>query len=105
VNYENDYVPEFVPLSRIMHKRLSFQHERELRAVVSLKPFESLSSALSEISRDGVNVQVDLKKLIEKVYVSPDSEQCFLSRVKSVMSKNYPSKEVVLSSLAENPKF
>jgi hypothetical protein len=72
-----------------MHKRASFQHERELRAVAwtlasdETGGKETRAALLSD--KMGLYVPVELKALIEGVYVSPTSPPWFLEVVNSLL--------------------
>ena len=54
---------------------------------------------------DGLYVEVNLNKLVEKVYISPTADKWFEDLVKSVASKYMLDKSVVRSSLADDPIF
>ncbi len=77
-------------------KRISFQHENELRALIHK---EKLKENLS-----GINVNVQLNKLMDSVYVFPDSSNWFLNLVKDVLDKyGLGDMKVKRSSLGEKP--
>jgi hypothetical protein len=71
IDYDTDYIDVTFAFNYIMHKRKSFEHERELRAVIwppsVKKPFDSMDG-------QGLIVPIDPNKLIENIFVSPDSE-------------------------------
>ncbi len=77
-------------------KRIGFQHENELRALIHKKePFDHLP---------GINVRVQLSTLLHAVYVFPDSSNWFLSLVKDVLEKyGFRDMNVKRSSLGEKP--
>ncbi|EOR05998.1 hypothetical protein [Acinetobacter tandoii] len=104
------------PIAPLFTKRLSFEHEREIRLsfirVNHLFPschpsnkskFENLSKVeLEEISKVGIHVNVDLKRLIEKVYVAPDAPYWFYEMTKAFLKKmGLEHIECVKSSLYE----
>lgn len=103
INYDEEYFAEghgddiFTPF---LYKRLSFEHERELRAIIwdpegVYKPDE----------RGGLYVRVDLKKLIRTAYVSPDSPQWIKRLVDSVCAKYELEANTSQSSLAVSPLY
>jgi hypothetical protein len=83
-------------LKPIVHKRLSFAHEQELRAVVVKKAPEE--------SR-GILVDVNIRALIETVFVSPQSPEWFVPLVTSVLAKyDFGDLPVMSSRLDDEPK-
>jgi hypothetical protein len=107
-----DYDTELMPAEDIrqpfLHKRKSFEHERELRAVIQEVPHEEgkgppwLSPETGEV---GVYVPVDLEVLIERVYVSPTAPEWFSELVASVAKKYQLNKELAQSSLRDGPVY
>jgi hypothetical protein len=70
-----------------MHKRKSFEHERELRAILWLisfrnyVPIEGKSPPPPDV---GISLPVDLDRLIEAVYVAPTSPEWFYDLAKKI---------------------
>ncbi len=94
-----------------MSKRMSFQHESELRAlhwdaeliqsdVWDTKNFVWKPNA---VFKPGINIPVDLDELIRRVHVAPTAEPWFHDLVKSVLAEYGLNKEVRKSKLAEDP--
>lgn len=95
LNYNEDSIPiknEIIIYQPYMHKRKSFVHENEVRAVVYIRKNEIENA-------DGIYVPVSLNRLIEKIYVSPRSSEWFLDLVKSITKKYKLNKEVIPSDL------
>jgi len=105
IDYENDFLPEDDLLRPFMHKRKSFEHERELRAIISLEAEDEDTWVGYTVGSVGRTVSIKLDDLIEKVYVAPTSPAWFADLVRSVMSKYGLDKPVVLSCLDEKPVF
>jgi hypothetical protein len=87
LDYECGVFPDgntFVPF---LHKRLSFEHERELRGII--QPIFPGSGALTDTEpfADGLVVAVSLKQLIERIYVAPTSEKWFGELVEKIARK------------------
>ncbi len=78
-----------------LHKRKSFEHEKELRAVV-----------LSRVDNSGGEVQVDLAKLIERIFIAPNASNWTFELIKKII-KRYGLKEDLLeqSKLYESPLY
>jgi hypothetical protein len=70
-----EIVPGLMSGSPWRIKRPSFQHERELRAVIRD----------GDCKMAGLRVPVDLETLIEEIYISPDSEPWIADVVKKVL--------------------
>lgn len=94
VDYDKHAVSEeFDDLALFSHKRPSFSHENELRAAIQLFKSnykeEVTSHDASNIVRPngGVNVSVDLKQLINKIFVAPSSSDWTTSLIKNLLSK------------------
>jgi hypothetical protein len=73
VNYI-DYKKEYIPFDDLffpfLFKRKSFQYEREVRILTD--------TSKSDIKlNDGLKINVDLKQLIEKIYIHPKSENWY----------------------------
>lgn len=83
------------PNDAFWRKRKSFDHEREVRAVIS-EP---------ESQKSGILVSCDVDRLIAGVVLSPKSPIWFVKLVKDVTSKYGLALDVTPSSLNEEPFF
>jgi hypothetical protein len=67
-DYNSDLIPEKYISSLYMHKRFSFSHEHEVRAVISKIPKGRDKSSQPEIERPpGLKILVNVKKLIKGI--------------------------------------
>src|ERR1700686_3224696 len=86
IDFKNDPQPAADNLLYpVMHKRKSFAHERELRAVIQRRPSSKNGRPLrlpadplsedfpNDLPKDGVLITLDLEQLVEKIYVAPSS--------------------------------
>jgi len=73
---------------------MSFEYERELRAIV-----------LSPENLPGISVPIDLNSLILRVFVSPNSPVWIHDLVKKMLIKYGLNKEVIHSGLEKNPMY
>jgi hypothetical protein len=112
IDYEKEQISLFNAFSPFICKRKSFEHERELRAVLWNFPIPpdpecgiSEPKVKAKVSLYGRSVPVELKTLVDTVYVSPTSEKWFEDLVVSVMKKYDFEKTVTKSSLANDPIF
>ena len=83
VNYI-DYKKEYIPFDDLffpfLFKRKSFQYEREVRIIT-----DTSTSHLK--LNDGLKINVDVKKLIEKLYIHPKSENWYKKLIFELMEK------------------
>ena len=120
VDYDRDQIPEDNLLSPYLHKRKSFEHEREVRAIVQKPPIGSSLSELrssiqnmpiEEIARwqdicdIGLDYEVDLNLLIQEVVVSHFAPEWLLNLVKSVTKRYELEIPINRSRLAESPTW
>jgi hypothetical protein len=106
IDYEKDKIPLSNIFYPVVHKRKSFQHEKELRAAIIKFPLREGTLDLNfEVFDAGLYVPVDLDCLIEKIYVSPVAEEWFKDLVESVMHKYALNKKVAKSSLTSDPVY
>ncbi|HEU4582564.1 MAG TPA: DUF2971 domain-containing protein [Polyangiaceae bacterium] len=93
-----------------VHKRESFKHESELRAVTHISP--AAEDAFDgggvdfEITAGGLAIPVDVEKLIEAVYISPLGSPSFERVVRATLDRfGYGTIPVVKSPMAEDPIY
>jgi hypothetical protein len=112
ISYERDKIPAGNTFWPLVHKRKSFEHERELRAVWS--DMASVSSAGPEVAsglkhqpapQEVVWKQIDLGAVIENVFVSPTAGPWFQVLVRKVLQTYSFSLPVRRSDLAAEPLF
>ena len=122
---ETERVQMGAHLSHFFHKFRSFEHERELRAVIKrlpTKPIEdgtraklgvvttrpgqpSLQYDFDQVPAQGVSLEVDLHLLIERIYVSPYAAPWFAELVRKVVRRYSLSCAVEPSLLSRDPVF
>ena len=72
IPYESKKMPRS-PWAPLLHKRLGFEHEKEVRAVITCTEGERTDRFRDE-NENGIHVQVDPMDLIQEVVVSPYAE-------------------------------
>ena len=97
VDYRSATWPNDDLMRASMHKRLSYAHEREVRALVS-----SPDDAHRE---DGLYIAVDVNGLVHEIFVSPESPEWFRDVVESVARRFNVTAPIHQSSLASLPLF
>ena len=106
IDYDTEYLESGNILSPFMHKRKSFEHEREVRAINLKWPFgEGFESIENDTIEFGVEIKTDLEVLIEKIYVAPNSPAWFSELVRSAVNRYGYTFEVVHSRLNDSPLF
>lgn len=93
INYHRDSFDTTEMWSYIIHKRKSFEHEREIRAAIyrgEACPFEAVDGK-------GLVVPINVAELIEEIFVSPTA-QSPLSEVVTGLAEKYGLSARVLES-------
>jgi hypothetical protein len=107
IDYETDWIAPGNILNPFVHKRKSFEYEKEVRAVIMKWPTDDQTGL--DFSRNtiehGLLMPVDMDMLVERVYVSPDSPSWFTSLVSSVVQKYGFNYEVTQSHLNQQPLY
>lgn len=104
INYDEEEIPINF-LSPFFHKRMSFRHERELRACIQKLPKKGFSERSKRPFENGVYVEVDLKVLIRGIYLAPKTPKWLVELIESVTKKYKLEKNVVHSSLDTTPIY
>ena len=80
IDYKKEYIPFDDMFFPFLFKRKSFQYEREVRII------SDISSSNIKIN-DGMKIDVDIKQLIEKIYIHPKSENWYKNLVIELMEQ------------------
>ena len=97
VNYI-DFGKDFTDFyDTLFYKRFSFAHEKEVRSVIRRRDMKDPPT--------GLYITIDLEKLIENIYVSPTSQPWFYEVVKNIVEKYGLKKDVLQSTLNEEPFY
>lgn len=106
IDYEKDWMPEGNTFYPFLHKRKSFEHERELRAIKQDLPDNSEGIEVGKSNPEsGIRVPIKTENLIEKVFISPDAPDWFYELTENVTNKFNRELEVKHSSLGKDPIF
>lgn len=103
VDYDQVIIPRGNGFFPCVHKRLSFAHESEVRAVIWSREDVNQSQIASGVA--GVHVHIDPAKLIEAVHVSPTAPAWFGELVQRVLGRYAPGVQVVRSNLYDRPTY
>jgi hypothetical protein len=109
-DYENDWVASLDLFGGAFNKRLSYEHEREIRALVRLYPpddewHEDMAERFAT-HPTGIPVPVNVRTLIQRVVVSSQQRPWFRALVPRLL-KRYDLGELPceVSSLSERPNL
>lgn len=102
IDYEAKRMPENNMFWPFVHKRKSYEHERELRAI-----FQDTSPPLGQSNLEkGRLVEVSIDDLVEAVYVAPTAPTWFRDLVEAVTAKyGFAHKSITRSSLDSDPVY
>jgi hypothetical protein len=104
IDYETEWFPEGNFLYPFVHKRKSFEHERELRAVFADR-FQGMYYS-GDNPKQGYRVKVSVDDLIEQVYVAPTAPDWFGDLVEAVTGQyGFAHKPITKSSLGQRPVY
>jgi len=104
INYKTEWIPESDVFYPFIYKRLSFEHEKELRAIFNSKDIEGNNRFKK--AENGYWAKLNLQTLIQKIYISPDAQDWFVELVKRVRNKyKLDRKPVLKSPLYNNPEI
>ena len=106
IDFEQGYIPEGNVLHPFLHKRQSFSHESEIRALCCKWPVNEAGIDINaEPTAFGLEKHVNLHELIEQVYVAPTADSWFRDLVRKVCLKYGLNKPIRQSSLDADPFY
>ncbi len=105
MDYENDSFGTDNVLLPFLHKRKSFEYENEIRAIVEDYPSELTESEFEKNYKVGINIPVDMDKLIENIFIAPSAQSWFRDLVKSIVPRYGLKKPITDSKLDERPQL
>ena len=97
-DYRSSPIPHGNALLPLFHKRISFQHEREVRALYLQRDDRREESV-------GSYCEVDLDKLVREVVLAPFADDWFVDLVRSFADRHALKDRVRRSTLSDNPTF
>jgi hypothetical protein len=107
LDYHADSWGAWHQFSATFHKRRSFAYEQEVRAVISWPDWEDVNRGHldpgSMPDHAGLNIPVDLRRLVHSVVISPNATPWFAGLVAAVMQRYGLTGIPVHSELNEEP--
>lgn len=108
IDYRKEIIPQVNSFYNIMHKRKSFEHEREVRAV----HWKSLSKELIDdkliefVGSSGVKVKLgNLEPFIERILISPEAPDWFKPLVDNLLERYSLKIVAVASEMGGSPLY
>lgn len=110
IDYEKDIIPDRNIFNPFLYKRKSFEHEKELRAIIMKFALAEQSKGKHILYVDpewiGNYVESDLSVLIENIVVSPTAPDWFTELIRSIMNKfGLIDIEIKQSDLTKDPLY
>jgi len=99
IDYESDFFEPGNAFNPFVHKRMSFQHESEIRAVFQNHPAVPAEHTYfkDDLCPGGARIKVGIDDVIEAAFVNPASPSWFKNVVANIVAK-YGAKFPVLQS-------
>ena len=109
IDYEKEAISSPNMIAPFIHKRKSFEHEDELRALI-WTPQHGKNDILNPLNNKykdvcGFYVPVDIEQLIELIYVAPNAPQWVVELIASIPGRFGLQKQVIQSNLASRPLY
>ena len=104
IDYEHEWFPDANAFHPVMHKRLAFAHEREVRLVSSPSDSRAMLPAQKPTS---ISIPWDSSTMIERLYVDPYAPEYFDEVVQSIVSAidSSLSSRLIWSQMKAAPLF
>jgi hypothetical protein len=105
VDFESEVIPLGNAFYPFLHKRESFAHEQEVRAVIMQLPIGDDKTIDWSKSVSGLSVPVDLRRLVKGVYLAPNTPSWVHELVESILHKYRLRVPLHESALAGEPIY
>ncbi|PGE08333.1 hypothetical protein COM64_31205 [Bacillus toyonensis] len=106
IDFKTEWMPEDNAVLPYIHKRKSFEHECELRAIHQL-PLPIIEGRMDYNGKSPVEfgkpIKCDVKTLIENIYIAPSAPKWFEELVESMCRKFDLNVSIIKSELSELP--
>ena len=104
-----DFAAESIPkgnyLAPYIYKQKVFEYEQELRCLLHINPTVNGTGDYSSPTPAGVSVEVDLQKLIEKIYIAPTCAAWEHDTIQETMYRYKIKNKLTQSVLKTTPVF
>ena len=100
IDYDKEFMPEGNGMYLAVHKRKSFEPEREVRCInVGMPNPRELIADINEKTPVGRFIDIDMEELIEEIYISPYAASYIKENVELIASKFNISAKIIQSKL------
>lgn len=82
-DYKHDLIQENTIFGYVSHKLKSYEHEKELRAIIT----NQVDEKLYPLHETGKYIPINLEVLIESIYIAPNAPRWFNELVVDIMKK------------------
>lgn len=103
IDYETTPIPLWNGFFPFVHKRLSFAHENELRAIIWSKEACNTSKVPSDAK--SLAIHIEPVELIKEIYVAPKAPAWFGELVEQLITRYSLAIPVVRSNLYDRPMY
>ena len=103
IDYEKIPIPLHNMLYKYLHKRLSFSHENELRAIIW--SWDHINKSQIPSDSTSVAVPVPLDRLLHAIHVAPTAKPWFGELVEQVTRRYGLNTPVIRSNLYDRPTY
>lgn len=97
IDYSKYLMSELNLFTPFIHKRLSYIYENELRSVITVIPPNSKKN------NNGLYIDIDIKTMIQNVYICPEAPNWFRELVEEVIKQFGFNFNVIRSELDSDP--
>lgn len=101
LDYETEEFDFHNGFNAFLCKRMSFEHEKEIRIIINSRALRTLPFyPKRKLTEDGLKIDVNLKLLIENIFVSPTAPAWMVTLISSLLKKynlNTPIKKSALN--------
>lgn len=104
IDYEREWFPDANAFRPVMHKRLAFAHEHEVRLVSSPSTYRAMPPEQKPAS---ISIPWNSSSMIERVFIDPYAPEYFYEVVQSIVNAIDPSlsHRLVWSQMKAAPLF
>jgi hypothetical protein len=102
IDYETAYINLGNAFNYVMHKRKSFEHEREVRAVIWTP---MLKTQLERVKDRGLVVPISMNALIQRIYINPNADPILVEVVNGLKQTYKLDCEIVKSGVNDPPDY
>jgi hypothetical protein len=104
LDYDRERIPEGNFYWPFVHKRRSYEHERELRAL-TITPAGEPEHCAPSSGPGGIAIPINVEQLIDRVFVAPSAPAWFEELIRAILGKLGLRVQVEKSRLGEDPLF